>query len=113
MPVGGWEIPFITKAIEGGTVMRPILKQVSEMATQLSVAPSGSSERNLAAAIISVVAGERKDWLEDGVFVPRAGVCRMGAGVELEGGCRGWFSLSLVPARRPFFVGRLTKRWIM
>lgn len=51
----------MTNAIEGGTVMRPILKQVSDMATQLRVAPSGSSERNLAAATSSMVAGERID----------------------------------------------------
>ena len=89
--------------------MRPILKQVSEMATQLSVAPSGSSERNLAVAMSSIVAGESKDWLEDGVFVPTAGVCKMGIGAESEGGCRGWLSLSLVPAR-PFLV---TKRWMI
>lgn len=94
--------------------MRPILKQVSEIATQLSVAPSGSSERNLAAAMISVVAGERRDWLEDGVLVPMAGVCIIGTGAEFEEGCRGWLSLSLVPALPLFlFVGRLTKRWMM
>lgn len=103
----------MAKAIEGGTVMRPILKQVSEMATQFSVAPSGSSERSLAAAMISIVAGEIIDWLdEDGVFVPRAGMCKIGAGTELEEGCRGWLSLSLVAAWL-FFVGRLTKRWMM
>ena len=55
-------------------MMRPILKQVSEMATQLRVAPSGSSARNLAAVMISVVAGEARDWLEEGVLVPTAGV---------------------------------------
>jgi len=93
--------------------MRPILKQVSEMATQLSVAPSSSSEHNLAVAIISIVAGEIIDWLEDGVFVPMAGVCKMGAGAELEYGSRGWFSLSLVPARPFLFFGRLTKRWMI
>lgn len=89
MPVEGWEIPFITNTIAGGTVMRPILKQVSEMATQLRVAPSGSSARNLAAAMISIVAGEITDWLEEGVFVPRAGVWNIGAGAELKGGLRG------------------------
>lgn len=83
--------------------MRPILKQVSEIATQLSVPPSGSSERNLAAAMISTAAGDITDWLEDGVFVPMAGVCKMGAGAELEGGCRGWLSLSLVARPFPFF----------
>ena len=102
----------MTNAIEGGTVMRPILKQVSDMATQLRVAPSGSSERNLAAATSSMVAGERIDWPEDGVFVPTAGVCKIGAGAELEGGSRSWLSLSLAPAW-PFFFGRLTKRWMI
>ena len=80
------------------------------MATQLSVAPSGSSERNLAAVMRSMVTGESIDWPEEGgVFVPMAGVCRMGAGAELEESCRGWLSVSLVLAR-PFFDGRLTKR---
>ena len=63
--------------------MRPILKQISEMATQLRIAPSGSSERNLAAAMISMVAGETVDWLVEGVLVPTAGVCKMGMGAEL------------------------------
>jgi len=91
-------------------VIRPILKQVSEMATQWSVAPSGSSERNLAEVMRSMVAGEDMDWPEEGgVFVPMAGVCKIGTGTELEESCRGWLSVSLV-LTRPFFVGRLTKR---
>jgi hypothetical protein len=102
----------MTNAIAGGTVMRPILKQVSEMATQLMVAPSGSSERDLAAAMISMVAEESTDWLEEGVFVPRAGVWKMGAGTEFEG-FRGWLSLSTGPARPFLFFGRLTNRWMM
>ena len=107
----GWEIPFMTNAIEGGTVMRPILKHVSEIATQLSVAPSGSSARSLAAVMIPMVAGERMGWFKEGVFVPTAGVCKMGAGAELGGGLRGWLSLSLTG---PFlFFEGLTKRWIM
>ena len=93
--------------------MRPILKQVSEMATQLIVAPSGSSERDLAVVMISMVAGEITDWLEDGVFVPMAGVCKMGAGAELEDGSRGWLSLSFVPVRPFLFFGWLTKRWMI
>ena len=93
--------------------MRPILKQVSEMATQFSTAPSGSSARNLAAAMISIVAGESADWLEEGVLVPTAGVWKMGAGAELGGGFRGWLSLSSF-LTRPFpRFGRLTKRWMM
>lgn len=103
----------MTNAIEGGTVMRPILKQVSEMATQLSVAPSGSSERDLAAAMISAVAREIADSLEDGVFVPMAGVCKMGAGAELAEISRGWLSLSLTPVRPFLFFGWLTKRWMI
>lgn len=95
----------MANAIEGGTVIRPILKQVSEMATQLSVAPSGSLERSLAAAMVSRAAGESKGWPEDGVFVPTAGVCKIGAGAELEDGCRGWLSVSLVPARPFRFFG--------
>lgn len=88
MSVEGRVMPFMHSAIEGGTVMRPILKHVSDMATQLSTPPSGSSERSLAAAMSSTVAGERTERPEDGVFVPTAGVCKMGAGVELEGGSR-------------------------
>ena len=103
----------MTKAIEGGTVMRPILKQVSEMATQLSVAPSGSSVRSRAASMISIVAGESGDLPEEGVIVPTAGVCRMGAGVELGGGFRGWLSLSSSPTRPFLRLGGLTKRWMM
>jgi len=103
----------MTKAIEGGTVMRPILKQVSEMATQLSVEPSGSSDLNLAASMSSMAAGESIDWPEEeGVFVPTAGVCKMGTGSELEEDCRGGLAASSAPART-FFVGRLTKRWMM
>ena len=113
MPVESRVIPFMTNAIEGGTVIRPILKQVSEMATQLSVVPSGSSERNLAAAMISMAAREITDWLEVGVFVPTAGVCKMGTGAELEDSSRGWLSLSLAPARPFLFFGRLTKRWMI
>lgn len=93
--------------------MRPILKQVSDMATQFSVAPSGSSERNLAAVTICIVAGESGDWLEEGVFVPMAGVCKIGTGAELEEGFRGWLSVSLVVARPSLFAGWLTKRWMM
>lgn len=106
-------MPFMTSAIEGGTVMRPILKHVSDMATQLSTAPSGSSERNLAAAMRSTAAGERREWLEDGVFVLKAGVCMIGAGAELEGGSRAWLSLSLAPARPFLLFGWLTKRWMI
>lgn len=93
--------------------MRPILKQVSDMATQLSVAPSGSSGRNLAEAMISIVAGESTDWLDEGVLVPTAGVWKIGAGAEYGEGFRGWLSLSSFPARPFLCFGRLTKRWMM
>ena len=93
--------------------MRPILKHVSEMATQLIVAPSGSSERDLAAVMRSIAAWESMDCPEEGgVFVPMAGICKIGAGTELEDSCRGWLSVSLALARL-FFVGRLTKRWMI
>lgn len=67
-------MPFITNAIEGGTVMRQNLKQVLGMTTQLSVARrSGSSERNPVALTFPVVTGEGKDQARDGVFVQRVG----------------------------------------
>lgn len=103
----------MASAIEGGTVILPILKHVSEMATQFSIEPSGSSERSRAAAIISMVAGEAVDWLVEGVSVPRAGVCKMGTGAASEGGVRSLLSLSSFLDRPLLFFGRLTKRWMM